>query len=116
LENEEEREDGKIVVKPKGTIQILESWVNKFFRPSDPVPIKHMIATFKKVRKLRQKPAHKVNINSFDQDIFKKQRIIVIDAYDSVRTLRMLLANHPKTKENPPQINEQLFKGEIWDI
>lgn len=116
MEIEEEREDGKIVVKPKGTIQILESWVNKFFKPVDPAPIEHMIATFKEVRKLRQKPAHKVNTDSFDQDIFKKQRTVVVNAYDSVHTLRMILANHPKVKANPPEINEQLFKGEIWDI
>lgn len=116
VEIEEEREDGKIVVRPKGTIQILESWVNKYFRPSDPEPIEKMIATFKKVRKLRQKPAHKVNADSFDQEIFKKQRMIVVDSYDSVRTLRMMLANHPKVKTNPPEISDQLFKGEIWDI
>lgn len=116
VEIEEERDDGKIVVRPKGTIQILESWVNKFFRPADPAPIEHMIATFKKVRKLRQKPAHKVNADSFDQEIFKKQRTIVVDAYASVRTLRMMLANHPKVKGKPPKISEQLFKGEIWDI
>lgn len=116
VEIEEERDDGKIVVRPKGTIQILESWINKYFRPADSAPIEKMIATFKKVRKLRQKPAHKVNADSFDQEIFKKQRTIVVDVYDSVRTLRMMLANHPKVKAKPPQINEQLFKGEIWDI
>lgn len=38
VEIEEERDDGKIVVKPKGTIQILESWINKFFRLADPAP------------------------------------------------------------------------------
>lgn len=116
VEIEEERDDGKIIIKPKGTIQILESWVNKYFRPADPKPIEKMIATFKKVRKLRQKPAHKVNTDSFDQEIFKKQRMIVVDSYDSVRTLRMMLANHPKVKANPPKINDRLFKGEIWDI
>ena len=47
---------------------------------------------------------------------FKQQRGIVIDAYDAVRTLRLILANHPKVKENPPEISEQLYKGEIWDI
>lgn len=47
VEIEEERDDGKIVVRPKGTIQILESWVNKFFRPADPAPIEHMIASIR---------------------------------------------------------------------
>jgi len=116
LESEEERDDGKIVVRPKGTIQILVAWINKYFRPADPAPIEEMIGIFKKVRKLRQKPAHKVDADSFDQELFKKQREIVVKAYDSVRTLRLILANHPKVKVNPPNIGEQLFNGEIWDI
>ncbi|MDP1787663.1 hypothetical protein [Nitrosomonas sp.] len=116
LETEEERSDGKIVVKPKGTIQILGAWVNKYFKPVDPTPIEEMMKTFRKVRQLRQEPAHKVNIDSFDQELFKKQREIVVNAYDSVRTLRQILANHPKVKANPPKIGEQLFNGEIWDI
>lgn len=116
LEDEEERDDGKIVVKPKGTIQILEAWFSKLFHAGDSSPIDNMIATFKKVRKLRQKPAHRVNTDAFDQGIFREQREIVIDAYSAVRTLRLALANHPVVRSNPPDIDEQLFKGEIWDI
>lgn len=116
LESEEERDDGKIVVKPKGTIQILEVWINKYFKPVDPQPIEDMMKTFRTVRQLRQKPAHKINTDSFEQELFKKQREIVVNAYGSVRTLRQILANHPKIRANPPKINEQLFNGEIWDI
>lgn len=116
LEIEEERDDGKIIIKQKGTIQILESWVSKYFKPINPKPLEDMMTTFKRVRKLRQKPAHNVNTNKFDQTIFKKQREIVINAYDAVRTLRMLLANHPAVRKNPPNISERLFKGDIWDI
>lgn len=116
LESEEERKDGKIVVSNKGTIQILASWINKYFEPVDTQPIDSMIATFKKVRKLRQKPAHKVNIDQFNQDFFRKQREIIISAYNAVRTLRLILSNHPEVKANPPKINEMLLKGEIWDI
>lgn len=116
LESEKEREDGKIVVTQKGTIQILEDWINKYFRPADPTPIENMVKTFRKVRQLRQKPAHKVNADAFDQQLFKQQRDIVINAYDAVRTLRLILANHPKVKEKPPKISERLYKGEIWDI
>lgn len=116
LESEEERGDGKIVVRPKGTIQILGAWVTKYFRPVDKKPINDMLATFKKVRKLRQKPAHKVNSDTFDQAFFHKQREIVVRAYDAVRTLRLILANHPSVKASPPDIGEHLSKGEIWDI
>ncbi|HHD2117972.1 TPA: hypothetical protein ACN1KR_005328 [Klebsiella pneumoniae] len=116
LEIEEEREDGKIVVRPKGTIQILDTWVNKYFRPTDPTPVKDMLDTFRKVRQLRQKPAHAINNNNFNQEFFKQQRDIIIKAYDAIRTLRLILANHPSVKKNPPRISEHLYKGEIWDI
>jgi hypothetical protein len=116
LEFDEVRGDGKIVVKPKGTIQILESWFSKMFRAVDATPVNTMIATFKSVRKLRQSPAHKINANAFDQSIFRKQRDIIIDAYNAVRTLRLVLANHPAVLKNPPKIDEQLFDGKIWDI
>ncbi|NOR70232.1 MAG: AAA family ATPase [Methylomarinum sp.] len=116
LESEEERADGKIVVRAKGTIQILESWVNKYFKPIDRKPIDEMLSTFRKVRKLRQKPAHKVSTDTFDQEHFRKQRDIIVRSYDSIRTLRLILANHPAVKKKPPEIGEHLAKGEIWDI
>ncbi len=116
LEAEEERFDGKIIVHKKGTIQLLESWINRYFRTPDRSPIDEMISTFKMVRKLRQKPAHKVSPDRFDQDIFKKQREVVISAYGAVRTLRLILANHPRVIANPVEIPDWLFNGEIWDI
>jgi len=116
LESEKERSDGKIEVTPKGTIQILEAWINQYFYPADKKPIEDMIKTFKTVRKLRQKPAHAVDVDAFNQELFRKQREIVINAYNSVRTLRQALANHPSVRANPPEISEQLFNGRIWDI
>ncbi|WP_053981110.1 hypothetical protein [Marinagarivorans algicola] len=116
VEVEEERDDGKIIIRPKGTIQILESWIDMYYQTPDRKHVDQMLAAFRKVRKLRQKPAHKVNVDSFDQSLFKKQRDVVIKAYDAVRTLRLMLANHPAVMANPPEINDRLFKGEIWDI
>ena len=75
-----------------------------------------MFKGFRAVRKLRQKPAHAVNENIFDLKYFKEQRQLIIDAYNSVRTLRLIFANHPKVKKNPPEIGERLERGEIWDI
>ncbi|MBE4417676.1 AAA family ATPase [Vibrio parahaemolyticus] len=116
VESEEERSDGKVVIRPKGTIQILAAWIDKFYQTPDPEHVDNMLAAFRKVRKLRQKPAHKVNIDSFDQKLFKEQRKIIIKAYDAVRTLRLMLSNHPAVRVNPPEINDRLYKGDIWDI
>lgn len=116
LEEDQPRPDGKIVVRQKGTLALLEEWLRKYFRPSDPAPFDDMFRSFRAVRKLRQKPAHAVNENDFDISYFKEQRQLVIEAYDSLRTLRLVLANHPKVRRNPPKIQEHLAKGEIWDI
>jgi hypothetical protein len=116
LETETERADGKIVVSQKGTIQLLEDWIKKFFRPQNPEDLDQMLQTFKEVRKLRQKPAHSVKENEFDQKYFKEQRTLVINAYDAVRTIRLVLANHPAVEANPPDINKLLYEGKIWNI
>ena len=110
------RDDGKIEVRKKGTIAILEEWIDRYFRVQDDGPIKEMKSAFRKIRKLRQKPAHSVQEDAFDQKYIKDQRKLILDAYGAVRTLRQILANHPKVKANPPDINEQLWKGEIWQM
>lgn len=115
-EIEKERSDKKLVVTQKGTIQLLEDWIKKYFRPNDPSVLTQMFATFKEVRKLRQKPAHSVRENEFNQKYFKEQRELVKSAYDAVRTIRLILANHPSVKANPPDINKLLYEGKIWDI
>lgn len=116
LEDEEERPDGKIVVSSRGTIALLEAWMSRYFHPTDPEPVKKIFATFRKVRKMRQQPAHKVDEDAFDQQHFKNQRQFIIEAYDAVRYIRQALANHPLVQRNPPRIQEELFDGKIWDI
>jgi hypothetical protein len=116
LETENVREDGKIVVQPKGTVTLLAEWFSKKFRAVDDAPIREMVAAFKEVRKLRQQPAHALKMDTFDQAYFKTQRDLIIKSYDAVRTIRQAFANHPAVKRNPPEISEQLFNGDIWDI
>lgn len=113
-ETETERDDGKIVVQPKGTLQILDDWVRKYFRPYDWTTWDESIKAMREVRKLRQKPAHAINENVFDQSYFKEQRELIIKTYDSLRTVRLLLANHPLVKSAEIEVPEWLSKGEIW--
>lgn len=116
LEDEEERPDGKVVVTSRGTIALLEAWMRRYFHPADPKPVEKIFAAFRKVRKIRQQPAHKVDEDAFDQQHFKNQRQLIIQAYDAVRHIRQALANHPLVQRNPPSIQEELFDGKIWDI
>lgn len=116
LEEDRTRADGKVEVRQKGTIALLEEWFRKHFRPGEQEPFDQMFKTLREVRRLRQQPAHSVKENAFDMNYFKKQRTLVVDAYDSVRTLRLFLANHPNVRRHPPEIHETLVSGDIWDI
>ena len=101
-----------MTVRDKGTITLLKEWLDLKVRIPDPKPKEDMIEIFRRIRDMRMKPAHKVEKNVFDQEYFKKQRELVIEAYSAMRALRLILANHPETRTY--EIPEWLYKGEIW--
>jgi hypothetical protein len=114
LVDEVKRNDGNIVVNQRGTIQLLENWINKKYTPADLEPIKEMFQTFRDIRALRNPEAHDVNCDSFNQNFFKKQREIVLRVCDAIWTLRQIFGDHPLVKSNPPEIDERLLNREIW--
>lgn len=115
-ETEIQRKDGRVQVCNKGTLQILDDWVRKFFKPYDWNAWDVSIASLRKVRKMRQKPAHVINKDQFSQDYFKQQRELIIEAYTAIRTLRLLLENHPKVRIANIVIPNSIKEGLIWDI
>lgn len=114
-ENEHTREDGKIITQ-KGTLQLLDDWIRRFFRPADWSEWNEAIESLKKVRKLRQQPAHIIKEDAFNQKYFKDQRDLILNAYNGVRTIRLIFANHPKVKAADIEIPDHLQKGKIWSI
>ena len=76
-QDEEELQDGRIRVQEKGTLRILDEWVRRFFRTDDWEPWDTSIKSLKKIRRERQRPAHAIDENRFDQKYFKDQRQIV---------------------------------------
>jgi hypothetical protein len=98
IEEEHTRKDGKVEVRPKGTLQMLEEWLKKAFIPEDKKPMEEMLRTFKEIRKLRQKPAHAIDDNIYDQKYIKEQRELMKRAYAGIRLIRLILENHPSTK------------------
>jgi len=111
-ERETKRADGKIIVQEIRTIALLKEWLNAKFWTPDPKPIDEMIETFLKIRRMRMAPAHKVDEDRFEPRYLDEQRKLMIEAYSAIRTLRLVFANHPKTKTYV--VPEWLFKGEIW--
>ena len=107
-------EDGKRVTQPKGTIQLLQEWVTSKFRPADPKPMEEMFANLRAVRKVRQKPAHVVEDNEFDQKYVAEQRELISNAFDAVHTLRMVLENHPAAREH--QVPDYLREAKVWTM
>lgn len=113
---EKERTDGKVEVQQRGTIVMLEDWLNTAVRLPDPGPKDEMLRELREIRKLRQKPAHAVDDDSYDPALFQEQRRLFLNGYDVVRTLRLLLANHPRARRAQDEMNEQVRKGEIWPL
>jgi hypothetical protein len=114
--DEEKRNDGKIVVKQKGTLQILDDWIHSKFQFADWSQWKKAIVSFKKLRKMRQQPAHAINEDVFNQIYFQKQREIIMDVYRGVRTLRLVLTNDPMVKNSNIHVPDWLYNGDIWSI
>jgi hypothetical protein len=114
LVDEVKRKDGKTVVNQRGTIQLLEIWINKKYTPADVEPIDEMFQTFKDIRVLRNPEAHNVNCDIFNQNFFEKQREIVIRSCNAIWTLRQIFGDHPLVKSNPPEIDDRLINREIW--
>lgn len=113
-QHEMERPDGKVVVERRGTIVMLEEWFRTRFRTADWTPMERMVKTFRKVRKLRQKPAHAIDEDRFDQELIRTQRDLVIEAYVAVRTIRLALANHRECRR--VVVDPLLAEGKIRDF
>jgi hypothetical protein len=114
LEWEEQRADGKIVVNAKGTLTILDDWLRTYFKTPEWALWDDALKSFKEIRRLRQKPAHAVHENVFDQKYLHDQRELMIRAYSALRVLRSMFAKHPDVKAAHIEIPDWLEKGLIW--
>lgn len=111
-ETETVRKDGKVVVTQKGTVTLLEEWLQRI-RFDDPEPAHNMVDVFREVRRLRQRPAHAADDNRFDLAYYNEQRELMVRAYSAIRTLRLILANHPDVKDYDG-VPDWLYEGKIY--
>lgn len=114
LEDEIPHKDGKVEIRPKGTLSLLEDYLKLNFETPYPEPIHNMIKCFKLVRKARSKPAHTTNENKFDQAYFKKQIEVMSEVYKNMLILRIIFSRHPYTKDI--HIPNWLEEGKIIDF
>lgn len=113
-EVEESASDGRIRVHPKGTLAMLREWVESRFKPADPQSLEQMFKAFRDVRKRRQKPAHAIEENRFEQDLLRQQRDLIVRTYNGVRTLRMIFESHPRVMAEGIEAPPPIRNGEIW--
>ncbi len=92
-------------------IRKLEIWVNKAIRFSDHGPKDEIFKTFREIRGLRSKPAHFHFKNEWNLRFYEDQKKLMKRAYTTMRTLRLILANHRNAKS--VEVPDWLFKGEI---
>jgi hypothetical protein len=94
-----------------GTLKLLDIWTRNHFSGWEPKAIDGMINTFKRIRKDRQLPAHKLDDAVFDQAYVRKQRDLIIDAWKAVRLLRRMYSEDtfaagykPRFQYNPKEV------------
>lgn len=90
--------DGLVVKKDKGTLRLLEEWLNKVYKTSDRTPIDDVFKPFKKIRRERQSPAHRIKENVYNKDFSVKQKNLIKEAYYSMQSLRLIFQAHKDSK------------------
>ena len=98
LEIEKKRGDGKIVVTNKGTLALLAEWLQQSIKTTL-ASVDELIKPFRIIRKLRQEPAHSLVADEYSTDYFDKQKEIIWEAYCSMKSLRLLLSDHPNSNK-----------------
>lgn len=92
----------------EGSIAVLSKWLKANGRDQQDVD-DIIIAPLKKVRKIRQIPAHEVINNESDKAVYKDQNQLIEEVFWSVHGLRIMLGTHPlaKSVSVPDHLNDE---------
>jgi len=112
LEDRISRGDGTVEVRPRGTLSLLEDWLRMHFRLEEPTMLDEIMKPLREIRELRSSgPAHRIDEDVYDRDYYRKQDELMKRAYAALRSLRLVLAIHPKAKEC--EVPQWLQEGRI---
>jgi len=98
-------EDGK----EKGSLAMFDEWLNKNIYTKENLT-EIIIAPLRKVRKIRQKPAHELTSNEYNLNLYQEQADLVNEVYTAVRAIRLFFSNHPLARN--VEVPEYLVLGE----
>jgi hypothetical protein len=76
--------------KKKGGPRLLEDWLTERFEPHK-LMIQRLANQFKLVRRLRQRIATKTRGSAYNGESYKRQRELLTDSYQALRSLRTVL-------------------------
>lgn len=93
-----EIEPGVVERKEKGTLRMLEEWLNKIYTTSDGSSLDDVFKPFKEVRKQRQQPAHRINENYYDAAFTARQKEMMKEVFYAMRSLRYIFQSHRASK------------------
>lgn len=94
--------------KDKGSLVMLDEWLSKNILTKENLT-DLIIKPLKKIRSIRQKPAHELISNGYDVTLHQKQFDLINDTYEAIRAIRLIFANHPLAKD--VKVPEHLVSG-----
>lgn len=114
LKDEIQRKDGRIEVRRRNSIAILDDWLHKYIRNPEEGALEKIIEPMKDVRRQRQRPAHLIEENSYDLKYVDLQKDVIEKCYTSVRFIRLLFSNDPSASD--VKIPDWLYEGRIKNV
>jgi hypothetical protein len=113
LEETIHRRDGRIEVRQRGTLTVLDEWLHKTVRFQDEAPYRAIIGPLRQIRKLRQRPAHAVLRDDYDMAYIRQQDELVSDVYYALSGLCIVLSTHPEAKAAGYKLPDWLEESKV---
>lgn len=108
---------GLSAVKDLGSLRLLKDWITSRFKFANSEEEQRALSDLDglfEIRKRRQDPAHKIAKNEHGIDFLKEHDRMVRAAFVGVRSIRLVLQNHPMvTKEAKSEIPDWLYEGNV---
>jgi len=98
-------------VRHRGTLTLLEDWLRARIEVEDSDVFDVIMEPLKEVRRLRQRPAHRIETDQFNRRYHDMQDQLMKTVYTSVSTIRRWFGTHPDVKDY--KVPDWLDKGKI---
>jgi hypothetical protein len=92
------KQDGTVESHPKGSLALLEEWLNKYVRFRDAGLIAQTLYPLKLVHQLRHPLAHMLQNDGFDPRFHRAQQRRLIRTYRALQGIRLIFSSHPAAK------------------